>query len=717
MNIHSIGLDVYRQWYQLTTGKCPPPLFADGSTDVPGLQSIAVDDEGQDPNSTEHAIEAETTTGTGAEGTPTAKTDTAYRGAGVRFVSESCTPFVLIIVRIVFSPMFRLIQKALALAGAAWEDTAAAKACLTGNNRDARLLVKARCELEQEATASLRDLFSDASTWDALPHAAMSVSLRSLAFKFASSVGSLVHELLIWPHRNYPFLTFTWTGHDDLVSCVSREKCHRRFDRWTASFVSFWSKQPGGLNSAGAKADLALTVQIGVDETVAIEAMHAAIRRELFSLNVQTKSCDFVDLSCRHVLRRLRQRILYARTLKPTIGAALWPSAEERALGATCNTCQPPSKKKRSPGGGAYRAFLHDVGHGLKNGCCTRGLAAQFRGLSQEQLSHYRELGQIGATVHKEGLPSFGVALGDGLAAQRKALKAAETHNLQINAQSQLASNAPVVLASQDVPDPGWDAQLKFVRKEISSGSASREFKQLAVRKTLANYVDQASATGGVVSNLPHGVQSLLKPECVPLPSVTGASLLFAKWAPANMCKNVAAAMQLKLCTKLGQRIHEALEQELECTHATVTHESVPKLGSVGGDRSTLCHAAGMCLCGEAGKAMIAMRRQFNQAIRQTLLRKASRKQLLQSCSVVLCLVGEAESEEGTFAEGCPDCLHLVWVHVGWQYLNPLRSTLHVFKGPAALEFISADRATWLAAAGQFATEWEVMSGLDPKLV
>ena len=64
--------------------------------------------------------------------------------------------------------------------------------------------------------------------------------------------------------------------------------------------------------------------------------------------------------------------------------------------------------KKRTGGGGPFRAFVHMEASGTKmDADSMRDLGRRYRALSQEQRAFYQAIGEAGSSCHRAGLGAF----------------------------------------------------------------------------------------------------------------------------------------------------------------------------------------------------------------------------------------------------------------------------------------------------------------------
>ena len=105
---------------------------------------------------------------------------------------------------------------------------------------------------------------------------------------------------------NFPWLSFLWLISPlPLSEQYNSVSCKDRLGHWFKSWCAYWVAR-GDLDSRAARADLEGTLILLQEDMAEIEAIHAAIRRELVVLSTQSKTLGFMELSDRHELRCAR---------------------------------------------------------------------------------------------------------------------------------------------------------------------------------------------------------------------------------------------------------------------------------------------------------------------------------------------------------------------------------------------------------------------------
>ena len=621
------------------------------------------------------------------EGGALKRGQTEYRKSAVAWVSSGFMLTQSIIVKVVFGAVQEMLHSGLRIAAAEWEFTEMFKAA-AGHPRKTLLGVSSSHELEDEAERSLRRLFYDTEFWTRIiaPLHRTQVA-QHMVFQIFSAIVCCLRFYVRDIHANYPTATFRWLYHQDGISAAcAAAGCTTRFDRFTRTWVEFW-RASDGLDSAAARADLASACILAFQDNAPIEARHATIRRELLSLSMQTRPTNFVDLSCRHVLRRIRQTDALERRyyeVPPTVAEDGDPGPGVlKRRNDTGNTEARPKKKGRT--GGAYRAFCSEQGRGDSRGFNKPGLAAAYRALPAQERERLLVKGAQGTRAGRTGHAAFGLTQSDvnrGLRRQRRHAQKAQMRNEVIMEFAGEPTPPESLLRLDDMP---WEEGLRHVGELALRSQLRASVKKQVVQETLAKHRQDGRSEDGALLCLPPGIREHLAGECQPLPSTlpdsVTANLSHAHAPFTRVVASLSEALRCKNKHRLGSLLHPALDAVWGRIHKPFRKSEVHKLSATEGRGSPVwpCHIAGFCVCNDNGKCIELMHRRFAGALARRFPRGSSEQSALRSSEATLLLSGTEILPPDTHG---PLAQKSVWVHVGFQMLKPVLSYFQMMQGP-----------------------------------
>jgi len=270
------------------------------------------------------------------------KTDADWATENVKRRDEasafwSADPFWMIVIcRVVLQPLYCLQQAYLKRAGPRWElkqQAKVARCCNQGvateHSREYRALLAAESKDENVCMDSIRFLFSGIPPWqyyfDTVPRA-LTVRGRALAFRMASRAGCSLEEMLLLPHRGYPWKTLRMRRDPSLAEEIDKDgrdtTCKGGYmDEWSKGI---WTQFPSveQLKSNACMAVLLLALLLAWVCTGTLESLHASVRRMIQRVQ-QTHMREFGDVQCAWVTqaaRRIRNTVAHAQgLLEPTV--------------------------------------------------------------------------------------------------------------------------------------------------------------------------------------------------------------------------------------------------------------------------------------------------------------------------------------------------------------------------------------------------------------
>ena len=292
-------------------------------------------------------------------------------------------PTDLAIARIAHNLPYRWLMKQLARAGSAWETRQQQKMLDTGH-REYRVLVAHDGEDTMDLFASLARTLVDPDEWLLLQRRTEQEQLQ--AFLTLSHCACAATLLVYDRNNNWPYRAFHALREPAMYEVINNNPpC--QLDTFMENFQEFYGSDIG---SDMCKSELELLLAMSEDNTVSTERAH--------SVNSQMARG-----------RRLTHRLDLATLDAYYIGKSFRAGKEEKEQ--TEDKPQPAQKreransklsKRRSSGGGAWRAFVHIQAAGLKcEGATFSELSATFKALTDEEREYYEELGALAADLHK----------------------------------------------------------------------------------------------------------------------------------------------------------------------------------------------------------------------------------------------------------------------------------------------------------------------------
>ncbi|CAK0846155.1 unnamed protein product, partial [Prorocentrum cordatum] len=600
------------------------------------------------------------------------------------------------------------MQSLLWMSGSAWDLRQRAeegRAVLAGrsgfNLRSYRALSLASGVPDVQVIGLIKQLMNSGGMWRVLPANCRSLSLRLKVFKQLSR--SLCLMLEFQAHRSTcPFKPFRLLLEPGLIDEILAEE--HMWDDWFASFHSHCtSGGRGGVTSTIALADLRCTLLLLMHDTVPVEVGHSRFRRQLEGSSVQTHRQAIEDASAAELLRRFRafeQAFQDIRvTGAPESGAgglAAAPAAAPSAQAASSSQAaeSAPSRKRRSHGGGPYRAFLSQRFKNVDGKVNWGGsTSADYRRDMADPVK--REVlidagKRATEQVRMGGKKPFGLGKRD---IERQSLKSArEAHakhalamhdaNLERQDVAQSMSLMPLS-ASAASPADSWKAVLDLKAVCSAQTKMQQELRAAEVR-SLANYARDAGLGS---RSLQVGAVCEQKADHLPMPNGYPACYDH-EWMPAGVMTKSKQLLSISTSSVVGQTIQNRLFKTWAKLHKICGGprrpeiiEAARKLGDV--KKNHRCKFLGCCVCDVGGAAHVGkVAAKFKAALRSSATASAGFKQKLLDGDVVAAFIGRDVGADGGFTEGADDSVIVLWAHVGWQWQRPWESLFHYVEAP-----------------------------------
>ena len=448
-------------------------------------------------------------------------------------------------------------------------------------------------------------------------HAAKTIRMNHLLFKFLSREASWVHSKLIVHHETLQYKLFL------LIKDPSKKDeilgtCPVLRGAFVQKFIELHEGEgKQGITGADARMRLSTIAIFARTCTVRLEVLNGYLQRLLRAKSNCVTKPELGVISAEFVLGTIRER--EKRAVRPS--TVKFPQGKKIVDGEVVDVV-------RRGGGGAWRAFVHQESNGKSHTTDFSLLADAYELLDDERKAALREAGREGTVAHRHGGRAFGL---NDRELQRDVQRAQRVHECRV-AGLALAIRSEDITTVALLPSTSTDldARLEVVRAELRSsarraydlgleqGSRLRDWQRrqgISHRDALISVVPRVAPESPGMTALPFGA----------LDSV-------ASWS--QPCRDVVPRI-LGLRRNLEfKSVFEALPVHWEGLHQCTFHDDLPKLL----DRKTnytkkpSCIEAGLCLCGDNGtmiwsikKWLVAsMKKSFAEAFAKTILKMAT---------------------------------------------------------------------------------------------
>lgn len=372
----------------------------------------------------------------------------------------------------------RLLHAFLHISSDEWERREVLKeAC--GGHRSFRLLVAARNEDSKVCLRSLGSLLNQAI--GGISHKCMTGYIRTLAFRLISRMGCALQAQLCNPRRGEPYQTFLKLGEEE----ISRESPHCMRDEFTAAFRDRYGPE---MNSEAFAVLESVARQVDLD-IAQLESKHAAIRRLVYTKNVQTWVPEFAIVAAERLCRdtaRIEEEWRTHSHVEDDDAAR----HQNKAGSATSTPTTKQTKPLKKIGGGAWRVYIHLQHSGERFTLETvRKLRDGYRNLSDTDKKHFEDLGRLAHISWQHGYRPFPAPERRKQQQQQQLLDAPapvgsvlEDGTIVMADSTNPQSLQKVSLMSLSLRD--FDADVKQIRQSFRK-AAQEEKKQLAEDKAL----------------------------------------------------------------------------------------------------------------------------------------------------------------------------------------------------------------------------------------
>lgn len=679
--IHGLLPEAYRNYCEVNY---PAPSAA--SRAPAEMAAVAVDGAAVDhaPAGAAGAVGA----GAGpADGQDWASVNRAHRGAAMEWLrGDSRT--VLLLMRMVLSPMMKVLNRGLELAGSACHTAqmhsflsavrSDDQAGLAWDRRHWPLLAAADCSIETTCLQEVASLHASELYQSVLPEDTK-VETNHLLFRLLSREAGSVYQRLLLRHRCFPFKLFNLLTDPEKAESIAAS-CEPSLDAYSKDFLQTFK---GQLDSQAAKMELAMAVLFGRTNTVRIESSNASIRRRVVAASVQAHVSELVLISGEQVLGKLRRRdheFLFPRGSRRHWRRVQIIKPHTKVGGGVASDSTGRGRRRRG-GGGTWRAFVSKRCKGVARAIFSQ-LARDYSQLSEQELEDLREDGGLATWTHRSGGHAFGLVA-------RELSRAIAKRRLLQSAQPDDAGDLPLL-------PYGTTSKALAVRSDqlVAATNQARVdvciFRKIVAKKSelqaeaLISWRsgEALNARNQFVTSVPAAARFVpcLRSE----PACSGAAYVMSFHCP--LAAQVPRLLALTQVKGLGGFL-DFLEEQWQRMHHVIRHEeqgAIPKEAKTNYKAKPSCLDAYFCLCGDRGHRIWALKLRFCAAMKKSLTRESNA--LVTDGFVILKVIGfdeaiadvdETEEEERQREPVCE-----FFVHISLMYWSPYRPTVRRMTWP-----------------------------------
>ena len=612
------------------------------------------------------------------------------------------SPFWMIVIcRVILQPIFLLQKEYLKRAGPLWEMRQQAKVarCVnqghaTGGSRQYRALLTAENVSENVCMDSIRVLFSGPSPWeylfDTVPQA-LTVRGRALAFRMASRSGCALEELVLLPHRGYPWKALRMINEPSLAETVARdaqnEGCVGGYvDGWTKGI---WAQFPSVemLQSGACSAVLLLALMMAWVCTGSLESLHASVRR-MIHLVTQTHLREFSDIQCAWLTktsRRMRSYVAAVRGTGGVEGAPAIKTGQKRKRNVRRSDGSGPVQPKTRRGGGPWRAWVRQKLFGAPLSKPFKdnmgAISRSYREMSAEERAKLVSVGKAATKVCRTKEHRSKSSFGD--------------RSRDVRRKEQKRYHQSLCNFVRDVDDE-IDRETMLSDLELGAGSlvAAAAASRTVARINTATAVQQARDDAKQLAEYNRLVATPmtdcwkaefpnLERNVVAHPSEFGNLVSMTTPAVPDAEEDVAKVVaHVALHSGGPGAINSRLDQAFAAINATTHQKDCAQHCEAVPTEPRWCRVAGMCLCGPSGRELRLFRESCYLEVTKPQARAHTEgRTLLRDGFMMLRLLGEERVDVAAAppvaAAAVAACAEEVYLHMGYHSISPWRPTLH----------------------------------------
>ncbi|CAK0855085.1 unnamed protein product, partial [Prorocentrum cordatum] len=576
------------------------------------------------------------------------KEDSKHRFLGAKWLFNSGPQSRLVLIRQVLGPLVSIMGKYIGKAGLNNDKLVEFRKLqkLSGIDVDVEcdvftVIAASKFVLEDEFFNALKDIMTTESFWAVTPPSYRLHSLRTEAFVMLSQIGCLCHELKTL-HGGYPFKMFTLLDGNcgDILG-----ECDDMKDRWSKALIAKYAESKDGLLDPDLKAELTHAAFLLKRETVSIEASHAAIRRSLCALSVQTHSLHIKRLSALRSLQRFRTR---RRRLREGWAGKVIKGAKRKGVK------EKPAPSKRQFGhGGAWRAFVRQRTLGQKGSPAFKLLSQGYRELTPDEKVKLKEVGKTATRAARAGNKR---PFGDKTRQlQRSYMKSIADTMVKDRTKERVITEGIAACSASGEPAIAADdgaiymkttsstalADIAEVRKATRLEQQCRAEEKLHSSKAMQSWCEGAGVDSRAACLSDEAFHRLEESMPVPFPST---ELKVFEWEPMDVLDRVKRGLSIH--RHVIADVFAALITVWDKIHDTIDH--VPKPDWDVNDDAGIpsCMEAGMCVCSGHGIDVGKIVKNFDSALKKAVPVGKVRKDVLVPGFIVGCAFGQRQPTE-----------------------------------------------------------------------
>ena len=555
--------------------------------------------------------------------------------------------------------------------------------------------------------------------WQHIPRSSCTLSFQGVCFRMLSRMGCAVHQLLVFSTKQCPWSLFRslWEGPETLEQVYHSPEC--RQDSFTKGFCKQFPLKEDLSIDADGRACLQAMLQSISTETVGIEWGHGRVHRLIQAGSVQavTPSLEFIAAQwlCQKHHQRISRTGLHNTEKHTKVGED--PEAEAASD-------DPAPKRRKTGGGGTWRAYISLTTRGQKTSPDLKELGQRFQRDRAEQTQIYLQAQELGAAAtrrHQEaGALSFGPKTRQYLRKRQTAVNIANSLRDVLDLRKQPHQQALQATAAKDLSlMTNLPGEMTMVRRADLARRREERMREAARLPHILKYTQQRQAA--MLAELVEACPSLV-PNLDALHYSPSVDLLCVDLVP-DLAKKATNIAGWALTHSRTSNLASALSADWSQRHRAIPEPQTEQTSKK--SRGLSCMDFGMCVCqSREGRKALTVRNKFLKFLKQECRSKDSKERgLLQQGMVVVRLQEEPKPDTSnpwtgwcgglnTPEEVSTDTLVLkgsVWLHLGMHYFKPYRPSFQV------LDFVCEDahRRCTLSQTGHFLTESELWGTLD----
>jgi hypothetical protein len=490
----------------------------------------------------------------------------------------------------------------------------------------------ARNTLETEFLRRWSLLVMNPNIWDdLLPSRFCTKRFRCTSFRTLSRAEAVIEMKLRHPHAKFPIRVFLALVSPELAHDVERTKACLRCG-WTSEFLSEFASSGAGISSEDAQATLRLHARMLWIHIGRIEALHASLRRRLFTRGVQTHGEQLRDASAEFVLDRIRNQkittLLEAHKPKPV--------ASESITAGESTTSELDDRV-----GGPWKFFVRREALGRPMTPTLMGeLSDKYWSLSQAERDTLIQSGVSGRVARHAGSnETFGYTsrqmtrMKNSSHSTGRVLQSVSS-GTSTNSVAKIDSAISIALSSSS--NTSINAVMADAKKQVRAIKIDDKRRSTIANAKLCDWIatNRESSLVGLV-NTSHGRVSLHS-HLHPCP-LRGELALELETNPSQV-SNLACSILHAKFNKM--KMIGAFNDDWDSKHLPIMDNGRSTAQTKRRSGKPLCSSVGVCLCSDSGHLTYCMRNGFICEMKRAFIRGTVLRDMLVDSFVVAELHG-----------------------------------------------------------------------------